>query len=54
MLPQSPLKISEVEGKGYIFKMKVTGYKDGTQLFVIWDGQCDYVGLNGITRMQLR
>ena len=47
-------KIFEVEGKGYIFKMKVTGYKDGTSYLVALnkDGSVyDYVAIsNGDTQ----
>lgn len=46
-------KIFKVEGKGYIFKMKVTGYKDGTSFLVALkeDGTVqDYVAIsNGDT-----
>ncbi|MEG0329266.1 MAG: FMN-binding protein [Longicatena sp.] len=46
-------KIFKVEGKGYIFKMKVSGYKDGTSFLVALkaDGTIqDYVAIsNGDT-----
>ncbi len=46
-------KVFEVEGKGYIFKMKVAGYKDGTTFLVALndDGTIyDYVAIsNGDT-----
>lgn len=46
-------KIFKVEGKGYIFKMKVSGYKDGTSFLVALskDGTVDdYVAIsNGDT-----
>lgn len=32
-------KIFKAEGKGYIFKMKVSGYKDGTSFLVALDEQ---------------
>lgn len=47
-------KIFKVEGKGYIFKVKVTGYKDGTSFLVALnkDGTVfDYVAIsNGDTQ----
>lgn len=47
-------KIFKVEGRGYIFKMKVTGYKDGTSFLVALneDGTVyDYVAIsNGDTQ----
>lgn len=47
-------KIFKVEGKGYIFKMKVSGYKDGTSFLVALksDGSIDdYVAIsNGDTQ----
>lgn len=47
-------KIFKVEGKGYIFKMKVSGYKDGTSFLVALnsDGTVyDYVAIsNGDTK----
>ena len=47
-------KVFKVEGKGYIFKMKVTGYKDGTSFLVALDKDCkvvDYVAIsNGDTQ----
>ncbi|MGX8834043.1 FMN-binding protein [Amedibacillus sp. YH-ame6] len=47
-------KIFKVEGKGYIFKMKVSGYKDGTSFLVALksDGSVDdYVAIsNGDTK----
>ena len=47
-------KVFKVEGKGYIFKMKVTGYKDGTSFLVALDKDgkvVDYVAIsNGDTQ----
>ena len=47
-------KIFFVEGKGYIFKMKVTGYSDGTSFLVALDADgkvVDYVAIsNGDTK----
>lgn len=47
-------KIFNAEGKGYIFKMKVTGYKDGTSFLVAFDAKgniADYVTIsNGDTQ----
>ena len=47
-------KVFKVEGKGYIFKMKVSGYKDGTSFLVALkaDGSVDdYVAIsNGDTQ----
>lgn len=46
-------KVFKVEGKGYIFKIKVTGYKDGTSFLVALDADgkvADYVAIsNGDT-----
>lgn len=46
-------KIFKVEGKGYIFKMKTKGYKDGTSFLVALDANgtvVDYVAIsNGDT-----
>ena len=42
-------KVFKVEGKGYIFKMKVTGYKDGTSFLVALDKDgkvVDYVAIS--------
>ena len=47
-------KIFKVEGKGYVFKMKVSGYKDGTSFLVALDDKgtvIDYVAIsNGDTQ----
>lgn len=47
-------KIFQVEGKGYIFKMKTKGYKDGTSFLVALDKDgkvVDYVAIsNGDTQ----
>lgn len=47
-------KIFKVEGKGYIYKMKVKGYKDGTSFLVALDDKgtvVDYVAIsNGDTQ----
>ena len=47
-------KIFKVEGKSYVFKMKVTGYKEGTTFLVALDDKgtvIDYVGIsNGDTQ----
>lgn len=47
-------KIFEVEGKGYIYKMKVSGYKDGTSFLVALDDVgtvIDYIAIsNGDTQ----
>lgn len=47
-------KVFKVEGKGYIFKMKVAGYKDGTSFLVALDADgkvADYVAIsNGDTQ----
>lgn len=46
-------KIFAVEGKGYVFKLNVTGYKDGTTFLVAFDDQgtiIDYMAIsNGDT-----
>lgn len=47
--PKSIEKIFKVEGNGYIFKMKVSGYKDGTSFLVALDDKGSVIDYKAIS-----